>query len=374
MLGWHALEAGLNMNVLGRTTNDLNGFLFLIISVAMFIKSQDKQLFSGTVLMLFPFLWWLVSSPSPDGPLLLCTLYLVFFLLSSKKETLMHPDHPVFFGLIIAMLLLIKITAVPLVGCLLIFRWKKYQSLWVVFFLFAAGLLLVLKNYTISGWLLCPFPWLASNELWTLPEEFYRFEQKSQTDSNSAIWALIATGIILVGVGYKVKHHVVKVGLLVAIIQMGLCIAAKTSLRLALPGFLMLIIIGCYTLAKTKKTNVHWQSGTIIMSVLAIVLLNGMHIKLFQAKIYHGGKPITLEEAWIPHQNTRFSEMKFQKKKEGNVTFFSPEKDYLLFNTFNGPLPTVNQRQIEYFKKRLHIIPQKIGKSHSEGFYSLKIE
>jgi hypothetical protein len=343
------------------------------------IKSQDKQFFTGLLLMMFPFLWWIVSSPSPDGPLLLTTFYITFFLLTSKNDILRNPDHQVFLSLMISTLLLIKITAAPLLGYLLLFKWRKKQGLWLLILLTITGILWMIKNNIISGWLLYPFPWITNNKLWALPEAFYRFEQGNETKSVSFFvktsWALFLVLFGMLWLWFRTKQRIVKFVILVGSLQIGICILSNVSLRLALPGLIIFVKIGLYAIAKEKQTKTeNWWRGLVVVSAFILLGLNVIHVKMNNAKIAHGGKPMTIEGLFLPHQNTRFPEIKFQKKNMGNLEYFSPEKEFLLFNTFNGPLPTVNHRQTEYFKNRFHIIPQKLGNSHSDGFYSQKIE
>ena len=235
----------------------------------------------------------------------------------------------------------------------------------------------MLKNYYISGWYLYPFPWFTADEPWTLPEVFYRFEQLNTSKAshlfrpaNLFLLGIISCAMVL---AFKARQHTIRILAWVGTVQIGLCLITQVSIRLAFPGLIILAVAGIYAFAKEKQTKIlFWRLGLFIVTGIVIAILNSVPIKSHHSKMYHGGKSIGAQEFLVPYQNTRFPATKFVKKKEGNLQYSSPKDNYLLYNTFNGSLPTVNQQQLEYFKKRFHCRPQKIGKTNSEGFYSQK--
>jgi hypothetical protein len=89
--------------------------------------------------------------------------------------------------------------------------------------------------------------------------------------------------------------------------------------------------------------------------------------------MYHGGKSFSYRHIVLPASHTRFESMRFEKCKEGNLEYYSPKQKMLMFNTFAGPLPTLNQKQQKYFERRFQIIPQKIENDLKDGFYSKKL-
>jgi hypothetical protein len=56
----------------------------------------------------------------------------------------------------------------------------------------------------------------------------------------------------------------------------------------------------------------------------------------------------------------------------GNLRYYSPDANTYIWATGNGKLPCVNTKQIEYFNKKLHYIPQLRTSEIKDGFYSQK--
>lgn len=377
MSAWHVLEAGLNLQWNGSTTNDLNGFLYFVV-VGYALKSAfSLRAFSLPLLIIAPFFLIFVSSPSPDLPVLLCVSFITTAVLEHKYN---KQKERIFIALIIAMLFLIKVTIAPLLGMLFFLPFKKRDGYVIGTFALATSVIWILKNYIISGWLFYPFPWWQVNQKWSLPIEYYRFENAVAkpvlSQMEDVLLLIVLIGVLYALIYYLIQKCKVKQALIVlAVSQIFIVWITNASLRLALPGVLIVIIVAGSFLGlqsdHVKQTRAMLSAGAI--SLLMVGWLNMRKVDSRKTKMYHGGKSITYHHFLNPAKNTRFDTMTFKKYSEGNLDYYSPQQDILLYNTFAAPLPAINKRQVHFFKSRFRIVPQKIGNQFEDGFYSKRI-
>ncbi|MFY8188987.1 MAG: LIC_10190 family membrane protein [Flavobacterium sp.] len=378
MSAWHVLEAGLNVHWIEKTTNDLNGFLFLIVVGSALKSTFNQERVNALLLMMSPLLLFFVSSPSPDLPILLGSAYLAVKMLNENQDY--YRDQSVGMALVLAMLFLMKITILPLLGLLFLLSYNNKNRYKMGAIAAIAGLVWMVKNYIISGWMLYPFPFWQANEMWTLPNEFYRFEVAVQQVGflqriGPSFWILLTGVFASVWVFLTSKSRVKNILILLATMQVGMVVASNASVRLALPGIMIwvLVIGSLFSFEKHKSKLKFVPMLVCIVGLCVFGLLNFKSFKVNKTGMHHGGKTFSYQQVVIPANNTRFEFMRFEKCEEGNLEYYSPKQKMLLFNTFAGPLPTLNRNQLKYFKKRFHLVPQKIGNDLSDGFYSKKL-
>jgi hypothetical protein len=252
MSAWHVLEAGLNVHWMGKTTNDLNGFLFLIIVGSALKSTFNQDRGSALLLLVASGLLFFVSSPSPDLPILVVSAYLAVKMLNENQDY--YRDQSVGIVLVLAMLFLIKITMLPLFGLLFLLKYNRKNRYKMVVIVATTLLIWIFKNYLISGWMFYPFPYWQANEIWTLPTEFYRFEaatdQKGFVRSiGTSFWIVLTIGLtVLAWVFLTSKSRVKNILMTIAMIQVMLVVVSNTSIRLALPGIMILgLVVGSLT-------------------------------------------------------------------------------------------------------------------------------
>jgi hypothetical protein len=382
MSAWHVLEAGLNWQFLGPCTNDINGFLTIIVMLYAAWKVVNKVFLYGTLLLFAPFFIFFTNSPSPDLPVFLVILLVVIQMLDFEKT------QNNFLGYVLPLmvfgLLMIKITVIPFVLLIPLIPYHRKQKLFIFFVAATTTFSILMKNYLVTGWFTYPFPWWLSEAIWTLPQAYYRFEANESAINfttspfaNTYIVTAILTSAFLVADRYsKLKLKKAHLIMTTALIQTALIYYNAVSSRLALPG---LLVLGLLLLHKLNFNKIFFQKKyahiILIMACgTSLLVLNLVDFKSDNRKIGHGGKSLQAFNVLLPAKPTRFSEMRFVEVKEGNLIFNSPQDNLWLFGTYQGPLPCVSAKQLKYFKNKFQIVPQQLGHNLEDGFYSKKTE
>jgi len=113
--------------------------------------------------------------------------------------------------------------------------------------------------------------------------------------------------------------------------------------------------------------------GVIIcsFSVAFLLLLFPQKLGQNQQKISFNEHSFSYDQLVFPNENSNLKTAYHSNKIE-NLKYFSPDTTVYIWTTGNGKLPCVNAKQIEYFKKKLHYIPQLRTSEIKDGFYSQK--
>jgi hypothetical protein len=80
-------------------------------------------------------------------------------------------------------------------------------------------------------------------------------------------------------------------------------------------------------------------------------------------------RSFTSHQLLYPNPNSNLKTT-FEAKTMGNLHYFSPDPTVYIWATGDGELPCVNEKQIQYLKKRLGIFPQCRTNNIKDGFYS----
>ena len=80
-------------------------------------------------------------------------------------------------------------------------------------------------------------------------------------------------------------------------------------------------------------------------------------------------RSFTSHQLLYPNPNSNLKTT-FEAKTIGNLNYFSPDPTVYIWATGDGELPCVNEKQLQYFKKRLGIFPQCRTNNIKDGFYS----
>jgi hypothetical protein len=107
---------------------------------------------------------------------------------------------------------------------------------------------------------------------------------------------------------------------------------------------------------------------------LPLLLVEFVNYKIFtQNKLHQPKGHYHWSQIFIPEKNSKYSDIKFEKIKDGNLEYNSPKENFFFYGTGNGDLPCVNKVQIDYFKKHYFILPQQRTSDLKDGFYSKNI-
>ncbi len=376
MSPWHVLQAGLNLNFLTGSINDLNGFLFITGMLFCFLegKKQASGILWISVLPCFSVLYFFfLDSPSPDLPLILITP--IFFYLLTKQ----HIALPFILLLFITF---IKITITPL-GLLLLYPLFRTRQLLpgMIISSLAIAALWMAKNYIISGYPLYPLTFIETGADWQVPKLLM---DGLNTSSNadiygieaSAPWADRFISWLMIG-GIDGFFNILMVALL----------AIMPLFRKIRANKLYSIYLGCvvhFILLFFISPQFRFFLPEIVF-FLAFIVSEVLNAIPFKTKVYAVGLAATTALAiftipdfkavqlYQPEANSAHASMQFTKEQEGNLMYFSPKENFFFYGTANGPLPCVNKVQLERFKRKYHVVPQMRGEMLQDGFYSMPV-
>ena len=412
--GWHILQSALNIDGTIANLNDLNGFFlcaanfYAVDGLNKYYKSKKAfHLFQGSFLFFNVFLFQFIDAPSPDLPIYICT----FLIFSEFFKEMVQPSkenriYVVLFCLAICATF-IKVTAILMLlfPIILLLRNECFQkrdllilsSLSIVTFL-----LFLTKNFVISGYPLYPLQIFGSDTTtWKIPDRMHYFithqtklygffMSEEQFQSSSAFARFIhwlslpglhgffnKTFILLLAIfpfviwksEYKKPFFIL---LIFAILQLILVWFGSPQYRFFF-GAIMLLLIAIFTVFIKKMSLISlFLIVTAVLVCIPLVVpmpLSELTNNRFQSNL----TPFSVKNIVFPHPNTRFIQTRYVKVSEGKFTFYSPAGMDFFWGTGDGPLPTMQAIQFDYFRDNYNVIPQQLGKEISDGFYSLNL-
>ena len=408
--GWHIAQSALNFSFLYDRFNDLSA-LFLLYGVFFSVQQLQQYFESGKrhqlIVGLFPLasvlLFQFISAPSPDVVVYVLT-FVIFFLF---VEHYANPTKEVFAQLTLLVLftLFIKNTAMtlallPAFWFVVHFNSLKSSFPKIVLLCSATLGLFVAKNLIICGVPVFPSKLFSGNYFdYSLPveiEHFYYEELKKygyflttenydsfskwqlflrwlQLPKMNGLFNKLGIALLLITPFFflKIKEKAYRVLYFVLLIQMGLLFATSPQYRFFLNGILWLGCLGV-SLFFYKRKTIHSllliSAIPLLVFVFVPVNLNRFSNYKFMLALSHFEPEYTV----YPHANSKY-DMTFEKVSEGNLEYYSPINHDFFWGTYNGPLPTVNKDQVEYFKTYFHLIPQQRSTDLKDGFYSKKL-
>jgi len=409
--GWHILQSSFNFNFLANYLNDLNGFILLIVSFFSIYKvsnySTSKKradLFIGLLPIGNLFLFLFIDSPSTDLPIFILSQVVFYFFLEiyiSKNDKYLF-----YVGIICLLMILIKVTVFPIIILPIILLLRNYSHkilftlLWfsiISFFVFC------FKNYLISGYPLYPLK-MGSNWLnvdWIINENvlkfYYQFTEMHAFKVNdwSVYSNLSITQKILTWLNIPFLHGFFNKLVIFLLLFFPFIIRKDKSLfwiyMYSILQFIILFItspqyrfffsiilfLGLYTIAYyTPKKEVYIKGLLTIgnMFVLILILLGGNFDRFTSNDMMQNKQPFNWSQIIKPVSNTKYNELTYKKMIEGNLEYHSPEIDNDFFwMTSDGPLPCVNNDQINFFKINYNHIPQLRTDHLKDGFISVPV-
>ncbi len=379
--GWHILQAGFNFQTNLLIFNDLNGLFFLIF-VFYWLKRFQKAEFNQTYWLglfpvVMPILIFFIDSPSPDLPVALLSLLVFDLFIRNYQQFNLQEFIEIL--MLTAFSFLIKPTAVINLFLVVILWWRYHRQLSrmflkiVSFGLFIAGLWLS-KNYLITGYLFYPFVFLSDvfKPAWQYPRELMGLMAQLGMQENGAINAHFS---LLKGFGDWLRqpgiHQIVNPLMVVLLLIFPVVFISKKQKVsfsnpywiLYLTGLLYFIII------LFISPNIRFFLPVFIFLALGVksFLSRTVFYKYFNAFgwviFLFGGIYWAIHQHWqfknllIPQPVSVFS--RYHTETEGNLQYHFPQGQNLFWQTGDAPLPAVHFNQINYFKTRFGIVPQK---------------
>ena len=402
---FHVLQAGFNFNFITERSNDINGLILNLSSLYFITEFEKRNKINGEIhwigfILVFNILFFqFISSPSPDLIIIVLS-QILFYYFMDKEDSL---ENSKIATLLFLNLLFIKITIAPLI---LIIFYQIYKNKKRIYFFLASSTIIItvlcLKNVMITGYPLYPLNIFPLKADWTIPQKLLEFVItitensgyfKTDIIKNPAVldklnsWIrldginqIFNFGILLlfaVGLFVKGFRNQKKYLFLYIVLALNFLILLFTSpqYRYFLPVFVFLFVVVVSSICSYFKINI--KTVHYIFFAVIIVPLLFTEVILYpnfkKNKLHQQKEKDNWTQIFIPKKNSKYSEIEFEKIKEGNLDYYSPKENFFFYGTANGELPCVNKVQVEYLKKKYHFKPQLRTFNLGDGFYSKNI-
>ncbi len=405
---WHTLQAGFNFSFITDSFNDLNGFLFVLISLLAIEKLHNYRsenglqgLCLGLILLFTPFFMQFVNAPSPDLLVFILTPY-VFYLFITQFDKIDTDSFKVLLSLV-AFLCFVKVTIAVTSILVLILFVKNFQILkqYVVDYVLLSCLVLIIflfKNIIISGYMLFPIEVIDFfNFDWKQPKALMSLSTygSAYSDQDASFFLNIVrrflfwlntprlhgifnkTYIVLLLVYpwfiYKIKNRSALLFIyLLALLQFIILWNSSPQYRFFFVFIIFLSIQIVVSLFKNKNVLTYFVAASIFLSTVPLfykvnlkaVTINPLALNLTK---------FNLKNIFIPEKNSK-NNTKYSKENIEGFDFYSPIDNAFFWGTGNGNLPCVNKNQIIYIRETYKYVPQLRTKKLKDGFKSLKLE
>jgi len=413
--GWHILQAAFNFEFLYANFNDLSGYCLLwgnLYSVKLiddYFKnpSQKSLLFFAAFPLLNVLFFSFIAAPSPDIAVYVVSWYIFYLIFKFYKN--FTAQQITLISILSFFLIFIKITNIFIAFVLLFIyvqefkKIKKVLPLLLIFGGATLGLLLT-KNIILTGYPLFPstlFNYIVTD--YKMPQDLMAFLNSSVHStafklSSKAYKAMNSLELFWHWLSLPKLHGFFNkmALLLIAITPFFIAKIAKVKLKksswfLYVIGLLQLIVLGLTSpqyrfflsiiFLFIALMSLYFLQHKKLMVSFMVLSLVGVIIHTFFSFTLNSftnnpfatqSSGFQLKQIVFPHKNSRYS-FEYEQLSLDNLDYNSPKGNEFFWNTGDGPLPSVNKDQIEYFKENFHYIPQRRGKTLEEGFYSKKL-
>ncbi|SNR51800.1 LIC_10190 family membrane protein [Lutibacter flavus] len=407
---WHTLQAGFNFSFISDLFNDLNGYLFVLISFLAIEKINNyksnldlQSLSFGLILLFTLFFMQFINAPSPDLFVFTLTPF-VFYQFITNFKTIETDTFKMILSLVL-FLCFVKVTTAVLVVLVLILFFKNFQSLkkhWFNYTLLCSVVFIVFisKNIIISGYLLFPIDAIdLFNFDWKEPKplvEFYNYgtylagfdnQDVSQLTILERFWFWLNISklhglfnklfVLLLTIYpwfiYKSKtKSALSIIYVLAVLQLIILWNGSPQYRFFFVFIMFFSIQVFLAIFKQKKLILFFVPGSVFLSAIPIFLevnLNAITKNPFAMKL----STFNSKNILIPEGISKTTTV-FTKENSNGFEFNSPGDDVFFWATGNGNLPCVNKQQIEFVKNSYNYVPQLRTTNLKDGFKSIKIE
>ncbi|KGO92009.1 LIC_10190 family membrane protein [Flavobacterium subsaxonicum] len=400
---WHILQAGVNFSFVTNRINDINGFVFLICTVFCVSESeiltQKTRYWLGFVPVFSLLLFLFLDVPSPDLPLLVIVPIIVHLFVTEDSNNSNFKIALLLFIFLVS----IKLTILPLGILFVPGLFRKGNIKFALLTGIPIATLWIAKNTIISGYPLYPIAYFKTDFDWAIPNNLFNAIISGTADygyyrdgslpagismtGKLLLWlqqrdlarivniaTLLVLGILpFTGILKNKKYRLVYVALLVNFIAVLLTSPQfRYFIYITLCGSL-LVIAAVYNYFRAKP--VYFKFLAIAGTLAAFVSFVNVGLSdLTRNKLHQEVAQPAVSQIYLPERTTKLPNLNYLKKTTGNLDYYSPEYNFFRYGTADGPLPCVNTNQLEYFEKKLGILPQLRGETLTEGFYSAKIK
>lgn len=410
MSGWHVTQSAFSFSFLYGRFNDLSGFmllagnLFAITKLSTSFQNGNRlYLAVGLLPVANVFLFQFISAPSPDLPVYIFTLIIVFYFI--ENYTTASADAFKLLSALALFSLYIKPTSALLLVFPLIYLIRHFsilkKSLAVPIIVGTLVVLaFILKNCIISGYLLFPYTGLSINADYILPQEMadfyvdltrrYAFHLDSSEFANISTRDLFMHWLSLPGL----HGFFNKIAIVLALISplfiyrfynkkavwvvYGVMCLQLLFLYISSPQyrffFNFILVFGLLftALIFNRKSLVYTLLHFSIM-VTAVLLFVPMNFSLLtKNKLMDENSTFSVSTTIFPAKNSKSVPL-FGVFQEGNLRSFSHVHGSNWWITGDVPLPALSPEQLDYFRKEYGIVPQMRCGTLADGFYSKQV-
>lgn len=410
--GWHITQSVFNFSFLYKNFNDLSGFCLLVGNIFAIQKLgnyfQNKNI-NYLIIGLFPitnvFLFQFISAPSPDIPVYIISLIIIYYFLENLKNITIEVFHLI---LILALFVFyikntsIAILLIPLI--LFVINYKKLAqkikiTIAIPLIIFA---LFFTKNLIICGTPIFPSKILTSFSTdYAVPENimnnffvkvkylgyfinykeykamtaFDLFNQWLSAPKLNGLFNKISILLVLVVPFFILKFQNKKaiwIIYIVMIAQLLFLFATSPQYRYFM-NFIIFFTLFCLACIIQNEKSIHFM---LLLSILSImfVLFIPMNFSLFtNSKFMSELSTFSSKNIVFPYSNSK-NNTPFEIIEVGNLIYYSPIKNDFFWGNGDGNLPCINKKQIKYYKKRFKVVPQMRTNDLKDGFYAKKIK
>lgn len=411
--GWHILQSVFNLNFLYPNFNDLSGYCLILGNLfafqklsLVFVSNKKKPL--NLAIGLLPLgnilLFQFISAPSPDLPVLIISFLIFYFLLKNFPQY--SKSDFISISMLCFFVLFIKSISVFLVAVPIFMLWSNYKKLisGIVPIFFVGGLTLIIfliKNQLLTGYPLYPLDLFHFNSDYSMPAKLMN-ELHESTKLNGyligynqylsmSIWERFIywlqlpglTGIfnkimmvLLIGFPFFLRKTTYYKPL--AFIYF-LGVANMMILFLTSPQYRFFLVFILFFMGILLAHYLHHKNlikslQTASIFILIFLLFVPFSYSRFTENELMTNRSIFKKDYLIsPHKSSQYS-FQFNVFSVGNLNYYSPPKRAYIWVTGDGQLPCVNKKQINFFKRKLQLIPQLRNPTRlEEGFFSLKL-
>lgn len=407
MSGWHVAQSAFSFSFLYDRFNDLSGFCLLIGNIFAITKinayfQNRNGLYRGVGLLPLAnvFLFQFISAPSPDLPIYIFTIIIVFYFIKNYK--IVSGDAFKIMSLLAALCFYIKPTSAFLLGFPLIYFTKHFfqlkknlPSITIIGLLTLAAFFT--KNTIISGYPLFPYTGISVDADYTLPRELadfyiditrrYAFHLSSDQFKQISPWELFLHWLTLPGLhGFFNKIAValmiisplliyrfynkksVWIIYIIMCVQLVFLYISSPQYRFFFNFSLVFTLLFTGLIINRKSIVILLTTaGTIVTAILLFVPVNFSF--LTKNKLMNDKGTFSVSTIIFPASNSK-TEALYVEKHEANLNYYSPANAQNFWINGNAPLPAVSREQLEYFRRKFGIVPQLRTESLSDGFYS----
>jgi hypothetical protein len=407
--GWHVAQSVYSLSFLYGNFNDLNGYLLLLFNVWSFQRlhtystSQNKiDLVFGLLPLSYLFLFQFVNAPSPD--LAVYSIAFLAFSVYTSDENATEKLKVV--SALFLFAVYIKITAVVLLLLPIIIwiRHHKQINNPLIPIRLLAGLvvlLFVMKNSILTGYPLYPLTFLPNSDAdYVVPKDillyffsndmmhsfylpFGTYDKASLSEIIKAYFlyngidSLIGcvTLLLVMITPFILKKYYPKQGLAdiywVFVLLLILLIMSSPQYRFYV---YFTIFFGLLTLAVVLSGEKIRLAvlGLSCLGCAVMVLVPISFSNLTNNVMLTKNSTLEANNLFFPKPNSK-KNIVFTIERKGNLQYNTPQHSKFFWITGNGALPTVSKDQLNYFETYFHVIPQRRGKTLSEGFKAQKV-